>query len=65
MTHIKGNLEQRNDFESAANFLLLTAPKFKDSTQSHGVSALKSNRPTKKGVGKSGVEFIYISRKEY
>lgn len=65
ITHIQGNLEQRNDFESAADFLLLTAPKFKEPNQTHRISSVKSNKKAKKGVGKSGVEFRYHSRQEY
>jgi len=65
ITHIQGNLVQRDDFESAADFLLLTAPKFKDSTQTHRVSAVRSHKSKRKGAGKSGVEFRYHSRQEY
>ena len=42
--HIQGNDTQRNNFEEAADFLLLTAPKPKDQGPVHRVSAMKSNQ---------------------
>lgn len=67
ITHIQGNHGQRNDFELAADFLLLTAPKMKENTQTHRISAIKSNKgqKPKSGFGKSGVEFRYHARNEY
>ena len=65
VTHIQGNTEQRNDFELAADFLLLTAPKLKENPQNHRISAIKAQKNQKHGLGKSGVEFRYHSRQEY
>ena len=69
MTHIQGNTQQRDDFELAADFLLLTAPKFKDNGNGpHRVSAIKTSKDGKyksKNVGKTGVELRYYAKKEY
>ena len=65
ITHIQGNTNQRNDFELAADFLLLTAPKMRENTQTHRISAIKSQKAQKNGMGKSGVELRYYSRQEY
>ena len=65
ITHIQGNTNQRNDFELAADFLLLTAPKMKENTQTHRISAVKSQKHQKNGVGRSNVELRYYSRQEY
>ena len=69
MTHIQGNNQQRNDFELAADFLLLTAPKLKDTGSGpHRVSAIKTSKDGKyksKSVGKTGVELRYYAKKEY
>jgi len=65
ITHIQGNTNQRNDFELAADFLLLTAPKMKENTQTHRISTVKSQKHQKNGVGRSNVELRYYSRQEY
>ena len=69
MTHIQGNNQQRDDFELAADFLLLTAPKLKDTGSGpHRVSAIKTSKDGKyksKSVGKTGVELRYYAKKEY
>ena len=63
--HIQGNQHQRNDFEAATDFLLLTAPKPKDQVPGHRISALNTNKPKRKGLGESGVELRYHSKYEY
>ena len=69
LTHIQGNPQQRDDFELAADFLLLTAPKIKDTGSGpHRVSAIKTSKDSKyksKTVGKTGVELRYYAKKEY
>ena len=65
VTHTKGNMEHRNDFELAAAFLLLTAPKLKENSQSHRISGIKSQKIQRHGLEKSGVKFRYHSRQEY
>ena len=65
ITHIQGNQHQRNNFEDAVDFLLLTAPKPKDQVPGHRISALNTNKPKKKGFGESGVELRYHSKQEY
>ena len=65
ITHIQGNQQQRNDFEAAADFLLLTAPKPKEQTPGHRISAVKSNQSKRKTIGDTGVEFRYYSSHEY
>ena len=68
ITHIHGDNNLRNDFESAVDFMLLTAPNngaAPDRTQR--ISAAKTDREKKKhGRGdKTGVELRYHTRKEY
>ena len=73
VTHIQGTSEMREDFESAADFLLLTAPTPREIERSYRISAVNlgssggSNHNSKKnkGIGKSGVEFRYHSKDEY
>ena len=65
ITHIQGNQHQHNDFEAAADFLLLTAPKPKDQVPGHRISALNTNKPKRRGFGESGVELRYHSKHEY
>ena len=67
ITHIQGNLEQRDNFEMAADFLLLTAPKFKDMTEGgHRISSIRSKSDKRKAnTGKSGVEFRYYAKNEH
>ena len=64
---MQGNLEQRDDFEMAADFLLLTTPKFKDMTKGgHRISSIRSKEDKKKATtGRSGVEFRYYAKNEY
>ena len=70
MTHIMGNQGQRNDFETAADFLLLTAPSNTNQSQGQRISAINANTErdgdgnVKKGP-KTGVEVRYYSKKEY
>lgn len=71
---IQGTAAKRDDFESAADYLLLTAPTPKDIERSYRVSALAYNGGSgddnnqggkKKDIGKTGVEFRYYKRAEY
>ena len=64
----------RDDFEEAADFLMLTAPAPKEIVKSYRISAVslqnekKGNGGTSRqndGIGKTGVEFRYHTRKEY
>ena len=73
LTHIQGSPTQRNDFETAAEFLLLTAPD-NTTTNTSRVSALRTGRGkgkrnggngnTKKGP-ETGVEVRYYKKSEY
>ena len=67
LTHIQGNAAQRDDFELAADFLLLTAPKHKELTEgSQRISAVKSSSNNhKKNVGKTSIELQYYTKEEY
>ena len=70
ITHIQGDDERRNDFEKAADFMLLNAPTPKDMQESHRVSALGTVTTTGKGsgdktIGKTGIELRYYKRDEY
>ena len=66
LTHIQGSIAQRDDFELAADFLLLTAPKHKELAEGmHRVSSIKSSNPPKQGMGKTGIELRYYSKEEY
>ena len=63
--HIQGSQHQQNDFEAAADFLLVTAPKPKDQVPGHRISAAKFNPSKKKTIGDTGVELRYYSSHEY
>ena len=68
ITHIQGNPNHREDFENAADFLLLTAPKFKDMTEGgQRISSIRSkgNKSKPATASKSGVEFRYYAKNEY
>ena len=74
ITHIQGTPAMRDDFELAADFLMLTAPAPKEIVKSYRISAIsiqdekKGNGGASKqndGIGKTGVEFRYHTRKEY
>ena len=65
ITHIQGSQLQRNDFEAAADFLLLTAPKPKEHAPRHCISAINTNKPKRKGFGDTGFELRYHSKYEY
>ena len=69
ITHINGNTTQRDDFEEAADFLLLNAPNYGGMVErSHRISGTRSRRgkdKNKEGTGSTGVEFRYHSKKEY
>ena len=80
ITHIQGTPLMRDNFEQAADFLLLTAPAPKEIMKRYRISALASSNDdegedaphngsgkNKKngGIGKSGVELRYHTRKEY
>ena len=67
VTHIQGNLEQRDNFEMAANYLLLTAPKFNDMTEcGHRISSIFSKGDKKNtSTCRSGVAFCYYAKNEY
>ena len=67
MTHIQGSTTQRDDFELAADFLLLTAPKHKELADgSQRISAVKSSS-NRHGTnqGKTGIELRYYTKEEY
>ena len=65
ITHIMGNPAQRNDFETAADFLLLTAPS-NSIQQGQRISAINANSNSNARKGpKTGVEIRYYSKKEY
>jgi ribosomal protein L29 len=69
ITHIQGSDVQRNDFEAAADFLLLTAPNNGNAPERvQRIAAVRDNRNKDKkkyGTGDSGVELRYHSQKEY
>ena len=67
LTHIQGSTTQRDDFELAADFLLLTAPKHKELADgSQHISAVKSSS-NRHGTnqGKTGIELRYYTKEEY
>ena len=65
-THIQGSITQRDNFELAADFLLLPAPKHKELAEGmHRVSSIKSSYPPKQGMGKTDIELRYYSKEEY
>ena len=72
-THIQGTPTMREDLESAADFLLLTAPTPREIDRSYRISVVglnatnggNANSKKSKGVGRSGVEFRYHSKDEY
>ena len=59
ITHIHGNQDMNQDFEQAADFLLLTAPSNNINEPSHRISA--TNTGTSPGTG--DVELRYYSKK--
>lgn len=80
LTLIQGDNTKRNDFEEAADFLLLTAPAAKEIERSYRISALiardtndsnnsntnvKDSSRKNDGIGSSGVELRYHSKAEY
>ena len=65
ITHIEGSQLQSNDFEAAADFLLLTAPKPKEHAPGHRISDINTNKSKRKGFGDTGVELSYHSKYEY
>ena len=74
-THIQGNPQLRNDFEKAADFILLTAPTSQSSSQRISSTTTTNNKSNKRGNGnnqantikgaKTGVEVRYYSKKEW
>ena len=67
ITHIHGTTNQRNDFEEAVDFLLLTSPSNSITTSNQRISVSKTNQDNinvKKGP-KTGVEVRYYTKKEY
>ena len=65
ITHIQGTNSQRDDFESAAEFLLLTAPSAGNISGTHRVSVVnKGNKNGKKGSD-TGIELRYYTKSEY
>ena len=70
ITHIEGNANQRNDFELAADFLLLRVPLNSNNDNTHRINSIH-NKGKKKGSGnhkvgeKTGVELRYYTMKEY
>ena len=67
ITHIQGSDTQRDDFELAAEFLLLMAPAQTNANQSHRISSVKNDKSKGKGkTGKdTGVELRYYTKREY
>ena len=74
-THIQGNPHLRNDFEKAADFILLTAPTSQPSNQRISATTTNNNKSKKRGDGnnqantikgpETGVEVRYYSKKEW
>ena len=66
ITHIQGSNTQRDDFELAADFLLLMSPSTSNAITAHRVAAVnkKENNNTKTGP-KTGIELRYYTKKEY
>ena len=74
ITNIHGDRVKRNDFEEAADFLLLTAPDAKEIERSYRISALgltskggndNKGNDAKNGFGRTGVELRYYKKHEY
>ena len=69
LTHIQGTPAQRDDFETAVDFLLLTAPNHGNSnSNNHRISATRNGKSKgdKHGVGpETGVELRYHNKREY
>ena len=67
ITHVHGNANQRDDFEAAADFLLLMAPNQSSNNSNHRVSAVKNDKVKgKHKTGKeTGVEIRDYTKKEY
>ena len=67
-TTIQADAGMKNDFELAANFILMNEPKKKD-IQNHRISALTLTKGKKKGKvktgPKTGVELRFYKRKEW
>ena len=67
ITHVHGSPAQRNDFETAADFLLLTSPSNNNTVNNQRVSVSRVSG----GVGEmkkgpeTGVEVRYYTKKEY
>ncbi len=68
-TTILANTVKRDDFEQAADFLLLAAPtKHNQPTNNHRVSMVETGSVKRKGkvqTGKTGVEFRYYKKREF
>ena len=71
LIHIQGSPTLREDFEEAADFLLLTAPSNTSNNNNHRMSAVRGDggdNGNSNGVKKSpntGVELRYYTKKEY
>ena len=67
ITHILGTPNLRDDFEDAADFLLLNNASTGSATNNHRVSAVRDGkkRYQSSGTGKTGVEFRYHTAKEF
>ena len=65
ITHIQGSTTQREDFETAAEFLLLTAPSPSSSSGTHRISAVGKGAKGGKRGPETGVELRYYTKKEY
>ena len=66
ITHILGTTTLREDFEEAADFLLLNYASTGSTNSSHRVSATRTGkRHHSAGTGKTGVEFRYHTAKEF
>ena len=66
ITHILGTPNLRDDFEEAADFLLLTQSSQSGGQSSQRVSATRTGKKVKSaGTGKTGVEFRYHTVSEF
>ena len=69
ITHILGTETLRDDFEDAADFLLLNNASTGSGGNNHRISGVKSGNGKKRfqsaGTGKTGVEFRYHTAKEF
>ena len=66
ITHIHGSTTLRNNFEDAADFILLTAPNNGNAPErSQRISAVNTGKKNCGRGDRTGVELRYHSKKEY